>query len=63
LVERRYPDISDILARKAVGERRRAALSFAEKLDILDAMKERVQPIVDARERRRALQASEQADT
>jgi hypothetical protein len=33
----KYPDISDILARKAAGRRQRAALSFAEKLDIFDA--------------------------
>jgi hypothetical protein len=48
-----YPDISDILARKAAGRRQRAALSFAEKLDILDALKERVKPIIQARELRR----------
>jgi hypothetical protein len=48
-----YPDISDILARKAAGGRQRAALSFAEKLDILDALKERVKPIIQAREFRR----------
>jgi hypothetical protein len=48
-----YPDISDILARKAAGRRQRAALSFAEKLDILDALKERVRPIIEAREFRR----------
>jgi hypothetical protein len=48
-----YPDISDILVRKAAGRRQRAALSFAEKLDILDALKERVEPIIQAREFRR----------
>jgi hypothetical protein len=48
----RYPDIADILARKAEGRRQRASLSFAEKLDILDAMRERVAPIVRAREAR-----------
>jgi len=48
-----YPDISDILAHKAAGRRQRAALSFAEKLVILDALKERVGPIVQAREFRR----------
>ena len=45
----KYPDISDILAKKASGRRQRAALSFSEKLDILDALRERVQPIVQAR--------------
>jgi hypothetical protein len=48
-----YPNISDILARKAAGRRQRAALSFAEKLDILDSLKERVQPIIQAREFRK----------
>jgi hypothetical protein len=50
----KYPDISDILARKASGRRRRAALSFAEKLDILDSLKERVSPIAKARRARQA---------
>jgi hypothetical protein len=45
----KYPDISDILARKAAGRRQRAALSFAEKLDVLDALRERVRPIIQAR--------------
>ena len=48
-----YPDISDILARKAAGRRRLAALSFGEKLDLLDEMRERVQPMRAARESRR----------
>jgi hypothetical protein len=52
-----YPNISDILARKASGRRQLAALSFAEKLFILDALKERFQPIVQARAIRRGRQA------
>jgi len=48
-----YPDVSDILAHKAAGRRQRAALTFAEKLAILDALKERMEPIVRAREFRR----------
>lgn len=47
-----YPDISDILARKESWRRQRAALRFAEKLDILDALRERVAPIVTARKLR-----------
>ena len=47
-----YPDISDILARKAAGRRKLAALSFAEKLDILDALRERTEPLRRAREAR-----------
>jgi hypothetical protein len=52
----RYPDISDILARKAEGRRQRAALSFAEKLAILDALRERIAPLVRARKLRRERQ-------
>ena len=48
-----YPDISDILARKASWRRQLAALSFAEKLVILDSLEERVQPIIHARKVRR----------
>jgi len=48
-----YPDISDILARKAEGRKKRAALSFAEKLALLDALRARVQPIIRAREMRK----------
>jgi hypothetical protein len=48
-----FPDISPILAQKAAGRRQRAALSFAEKLVIMDEMKERIAPIVHARERRK----------
>jgi hypothetical protein len=53
----RYPDISDILARKASGRRQRAALSFAEKLAIVDALRERVAPLVRARKLRGERQA------
>jgi hypothetical protein len=52
----RYPDISDILARKASGRRQRAALSFAEKLAIVDALRARVAPLVRARKLRREQQ-------
>ena len=49
-----YPDISDILAKKDSGRRQRAALSFAEKLDVLDALRERVAPLVATRKFRTA---------
>jgi hypothetical protein len=52
----RYPDISDILAQKASGRRQQAALSFSAKLDILDAMRARVEPLVHARKIRTAQQ-------
>lgn len=48
-----YPDITDILAAKAAGRRQRAKLSFAEKLRIVDALRERVKPIVEARKFRK----------
>jgi hypothetical protein len=48
-----YPDISNILAHKAAGRRQHAAPSFVEKLAILDALKERAEPIIQAREFRR----------
>jgi hypothetical protein len=47
-----YPDIADILAQKARGRRERASLSFAEKLAILDKLREEVAPIVRARQER-----------
>jgi hypothetical protein len=59
----RYPDISDILAQKASGRQQHAALGFSVKLDILDAMRARVEPLVHARKiraaRRRILQLGE----
>jgi hypothetical protein len=51
-----YPDISDILARKESGRRQRATLTFAEKLVILDSLKERVEPLVRGREARKIRQ-------
>lgn len=53
----KYPDISDILAQKASGRRQRGALTFAEKLAILDALRERVEPLIRARNARRERQA------
>ncbi len=52
-MQKEYPDISDILARKKTGRRKRAALSFAQKLSLLDALKKRVAPIIQAREARK----------
>jgi hypothetical protein len=51
---KQYPDITEILARKAEGRRERASLSFAEKLDAVDALRDRLAPIVRARQARRA---------
>jgi hypothetical protein len=47
-----YPDVADILARKERGRTARASLSFAEKLDALDALRARVEPLVRARKMR-----------
>jgi len=51
---KQYPDNSDIFARKAEGRKQRARMTFAEKLDAVDELKERVAPIVRARELRKA---------
>jgi hypothetical protein len=51
--QRKYPDISDILARKAEGRKELAALSFSQKLAILDQMRARLAPFREAREKRR----------
>lgn len=50
---RLYPDISDILRRKAEGRRDLASRSFGEKIEILEALRKRVEPIRKAREARR----------
>jgi hypothetical protein len=50
---RRDPDISDILARKAEGRRELASRSFGEKIEMLEAMRARTEPIRRAREARR----------
>jgi hypothetical protein len=46
-----YPDISDILARKAEGRREIARLSFGEKIALVERMRERLAPFKKARER------------
>ena len=56
--EKQYPDNSEIYALKAQGRRERAALSFAEKLDMLDVLRARVEPIRRAREERKAVGAA-----
>jgi len=50
---KQYPDNSEIFARKAEGRRERASATFAEKLAAMDELKERVAPIVRAREARK----------
>ena len=61
--EPKYPDISDIIARKAVGRKRLAALSLAEKLEILEKMRAGLEPIRKAREERlRRAKASDESN-
>ena len=44
-----YPDISDILARKARARQAQAQLSYGEKLEILDKLRAHLAPIRAAR--------------
>jgi len=48
-MEKQYPDIGDILAQKDRGRRKRALLSFGDKLDLVDRLRENVAPIIKAR--------------
>lgn len=57
---RQYPDITDILLCKARGRRARALLSFGEKLEILDRLRDDVAAIVAARETRAREQLASQ---
>ena len=45
----KYPDVSDILARKAKGREAAAMKSFAEKIAIVEALNERLAPLKKAR--------------
>jgi len=49
-----YPDISDILERKAEARRLRAKRSFGEKIAAMEALRERLKPFKEAREKRQA---------
>jgi hypothetical protein len=51
--QKQYPDNTAIFVQKAEGRRERAATTFAEKLAALDSLRERVEPIVRAREQRK----------
>lgn len=51
----RYPEIGDIVARKAKGRSERARLTFGEKLERLDKLRDDVAPIVLARRARTRL--------
>ena len=47
-------DVSDILARKAEGRREIARRSFAQKIAMIEAMRERLAPLKRSREMRRS---------
>lgn len=48
-----YPDISDLLALKAAGRKARAKLSFGEKIERMERLRERLAPFKAAREARK----------
>jgi hypothetical protein len=52
--KRIYPDISDILARKAEARQEAAKRSFGEKIAWCERMRERLAPLKRAREEREA---------
>jgi hypothetical protein len=49
-----FPDLSDLLARKAARRRANARRSFGEKIEMMEALRERLAPFKRAREERRA---------
>ena len=48
-----YPDISDVLEEKAELRRHRAKRSFGEKIAAMEALRERLKPLKEAREKRK----------
>jgi hypothetical protein len=54
-----FPDISDILARKEEGRRKNARRTLGEKIAMMEALRERVEPLRRAREARRAKRKKE----
>jgi len=49
-----FPDISDILARKAEGRRKNARRTLGEKIAMMEALRERLEPFKRLREARQA---------
>jgi hypothetical protein len=54
-----YPDVSDILARKAEARREIARLSFGQKIAMVEDMRERLVPFKKARKERSAPRSSQ----
>ena len=50
----KYPDISDILKRKAEGRKDFAARTFGQKIAMVEAMRERLAPLKRMREKDQA---------
>jgi hypothetical protein len=57
-----YPDISDILKRKAEGRREIARRSFGEKIAMMESLRERLAPFKRTREQRRAAKSARHPD-
>jgi hypothetical protein len=57
-----YPDISDILQRKAEGRRDISRRSFGEKIAMMEALRERLAPFRRVREQRLAAKRAAQTD-
>jgi hypothetical protein len=49
----KYPDISDLIARKAKGRINIKQLSFGEKIELIERLRERVAPFKALREQHR----------
>jgi len=54
-----FPDISDLLEQKAEARRIRAKRSFGEKIAAMEALRERLKPFKEAREKRKAARRKE----
>jgi hypothetical protein len=48
----KYPDISDLIARKAMGRIAIKRLSFGEKIELMEALRRRLAPLKALREAR-----------
>ena len=54
----KYPDISDLIARKVKGRINITRLSFGEKIELMEQLRQRLAPIKALRETRRQTQKS-----
>ena len=49
---KKYPDISDLIARKAMGRVEIKRLSFGQKIELMEALRRRLAPLKALREAR-----------